>query len=287
MKPKVSVLTTVYNREKYLRECLESVQAGRFQDYEHIVVDDGSTDYSQSIAQEIAQQDERIQFHVNPSNLGDYPNRNRAASMATGEYIKYLDADDWHGRWALDIMVDGMEIFPEAGWGLFDDQHRGHPHPTLISGQEALELYYSGASRLFHRSPLNVIIRTTAFHKVGGFREDRMVGDFDMWHRLAKQFPVVLLPNRFNVYRHHGDQETAINSIDPLTGIRYTLVQLEHLQDQGTPITDHTRRTSIARLHRQMARTILVYMRSGQWSAARSVKKELGWGWPTILNHAR
>ena len=105
MKPKVSVLTTVYNREKYLRECLESVQAGRFQDYEHIVVDDGSTDDSQSIAQEIAQQDERIQFHVNPSNLGDYPNRNRAASMATGEYIKYLDADDWHGRSALHPMM--------------------------------------------------------------------------------------------------------------------------------------------------------------------------------------
>lgn len=287
MNPKISVLTTVFNREKYLRECIESVKAGRFQDYEHIVVDDGSTDASQSIASEMANQDVRIKFHINSSNLGDYPNRNRAASLANGEYIKYLDADDWQGRWALEIMVDGMEQFPEAGWGLFDDGYRSHPQPTLISGQEALSLYYSGTSRLLHRSPLNVIMRTSAFQKVGGFKEDRMVSDFDMWHRLACEYPVVLFPNRNNLYRYHEDQETAVNSTDPLTGIRYTLISLEHLDNSSTPISPELRTKAVSRLTRQLARTILVHIKNGHWSSAKKVKQKLGWGWREILNKAR
>ena len=287
MEPKVSVLTTVYNREKYLRECIESVQAGRFQDYEHIVVDDGSTDSSQAIAADLAQGDARIQFHINPANLGDYPNRNRAASFAKGEYLKYLDADDWQGRWALEVMVDAMDLFPEAGWGLFDDGHHLHPQPVQISGEEALRRYYSQSSRLFHRSPLNAMIRRSAFEAVGGFREDRMVGDFDMWHRLAKQFSVVLFPNRMNLYRHHGDQETAVHSKDPLTGIRYTQVALEHLNDETTPMTDSLRAETKARLLRQLARTILVHVRRGHWSAAKAVKQELGWSWATIFENAR
>ena len=49
--PTISILTTVYNREKYLAECIESVQNGHFQDYEHIIVDDGSTDGSVALAQ--------------------------------------------------------------------------------------------------------------------------------------------------------------------------------------------------------------------------------------------
>lgn len=285
MKPKVSVLTTVYNREKYLRECLESVQAERFQDYEHIVVDDGSTDASQSIASEMAKNDRRIQFHINSSNLGDYPNRNQAATHARGKYLKYLDADDWHGRWSLEIMADAMDYFPEAGWGLVDDKR--HSQPTLISGKEAFRRYYLGSSQLFHRSPLNAMIRTSAFHEIGGFREDRMVGDFDMWHRLAKQFPLVLFPNHLNFYRHHGDQETAVNSQNPLTGIRYTLVQLEHLKDSKTPISSDLRSRSIKKLNRQLARTILVHLKSGRWSAARKVKEELSWSWDTILKHAK
>lgn len=287
MKPKVSVLTTVYNRENYLQKCIESVKAERFQDYEHIIVDDGSADNSQAIAAELAESDARIQFHINPSNLGDYPNRNRAASLASGEYLKYLDADDCHGRWALEVMVDAMDLFPKAGWGLFDYDIEFHPQPIQISGEEALCRYYSESSRLFHRSPLNAMIRRSAFDAVGGFREDRMVGDFDMWHRLAKQFPVVLFPNHLLMYRHHEDQETAVHSKAPLTGIRYSQVALEHLNDKATPMAESLRAESKTRLLRQLARTILVHVRQGRWSDAKAIKQELKWSWVTIFQNAR
>ena len=117
--PAVSVLTTVYNRAKFLGECIESVQQSQFTDYEHIIVDDGSTDDSVAIARRHAAQDPRIKVFVNEQNLGDYPNRNQAAKHASGKYLKYLDADDLHGPWILNVMVDAMEQFPEAGLGLF------------------------------------------------------------------------------------------------------------------------------------------------------------------------
>lgn len=286
MQPKVSVLTTVYNREKYLRECIESVQNGRFQDYEHIIVDDGSTDNSQSIAYQMAKIDERIKVHVNPSNLGDYPNRNRAASLASGQYLKYLDADDWQGRWALEVMVDAMDQFPEAGIGLFDDPDKIHPFPKLISGQEAIERYYKGQSRLLNRSPLNAMIRKSAFQTVGGFKPERMTGDFDMWHRMAKTYPVVLFPNRLNCYRKHEGQETQVTSNDPLTGVRYLTKSLEHLRDKNTPINHELRNESTRRLERQLARTILVYLKKGEFQNSRAVQKELGWKWKTVLQNA-
>jgi glycosyltransferase involved in cell wall biosynthesis len=71
--PKVSVLTTVYNREKYLAACIESVLASTFQDWELIVVDDQSADNSVAIARSYAVKDQRIRVFVNETNLGDYP----------------------------------------------------------------------------------------------------------------------------------------------------------------------------------------------------------------------
>ena len=69
--------------------------ASSYQDWELIIVDDVSTDTSAAIAKSYEKKDARIKVYVNEqTNLGDYPNRNKAASYAKGKYIKYLDADD-------------------------------------------------------------------------------------------------------------------------------------------------------------------------------------------------
>jgi glycosyltransferase involved in cell wall biosynthesis len=285
--PLVSVITTVYNRERFLLRCLQSVQDGAFQDYEHIVVDDGSSDSSQTIAKAFSEQSPRVHFHVNESNLGDYPNRNQGASLSRGKYLKYLDADDYQGRWALSVMADAMEMYPEAGLGLMDDGRHLHDQPKLISGQEALERYYTGDSNFLNRSPLNAMIRRSAFQELGGFREEPMTGDFDMWHRLAMHFPVVLFPNQLNLYQHHEDQQTAVHSHDPLTGIRYILTSLRHLDDPDSPMAVDVRHHAKARLYRTLARAILVHIRRGNWSSAKAIRQELGWDWASIVRHAR
>ena len=114
--PLVSVLMTVYNREKYLAEAIESVLAQRFRDFELIIVDDGSTDRSLEIARRYASEPQ-VRVYLNEKNLSDYPNRNRAAALARGRYLKYLDSDDLMYNHCLEVMTQQMERFPEAGIG--------------------------------------------------------------------------------------------------------------------------------------------------------------------------
>src|SRR6476646_10196463 len=91
----VSVLMTAYNREKYIAEAVESVLASTYTNFELIVVDDGSTDNTVTIAKSFEARDYRIKLYINEKNLGDYPNRNKAAGYASGEYIVFVDSDDW------------------------------------------------------------------------------------------------------------------------------------------------------------------------------------------------
>ena len=205
--PRISILTTVYNREKYLAECIESVQNGHFQDYEHIIVDDGSTDGSVALAQSYAAKDARIRVYQNETNLGDYPNRNQAASYATGKYLKYLDADDLIYPWGLQILWDFMERFPDAGWGLCSlAQDKTRPFPFVLDTAEAYRYHYLGPG-LFHKAPLSSIIKKELFEVVGGFKPTRMVGDYEMWHRLALHAPVVCMTGGIAWYREHDEQE--------------------------------------------------------------------------------
>ncbi len=90
-----SILVAVYNAEKYLRECLDSLIGQTFSDIEIICIDDASTDSSWDILQEYKARDERIVLLRNGSNIGQAASRNRGIGIASGQYICYLDADDW------------------------------------------------------------------------------------------------------------------------------------------------------------------------------------------------
>ena len=92
--PKVSVIIPVYNVEEYLRECLDSVVNQTLKEIEIICVDDGSTDNSLEILKEYAQKDNRITV-IKQENLHAGVARNAGLSQAKGEYVHFLDSDDW------------------------------------------------------------------------------------------------------------------------------------------------------------------------------------------------
>lgn len=105
MEPKVSVIIPVYNAGKYLRQCLDSVVNQSLREIEVICVDDGSTDGSAGILLEYASKDARIQV-IAQNNSGPGIARNHGLSAATGEYIIFLDADDWFERDMLSSLLD-------------------------------------------------------------------------------------------------------------------------------------------------------------------------------------
>jgi len=92
--PKVSIIVPVYNTSKYLKQCIESLVNQTLKDIEIICIDDGSTDNSVQIVKEFAQNDERIKI-ITQKNAGQSVARNSGLKIAQGEYIGFVDSDDW------------------------------------------------------------------------------------------------------------------------------------------------------------------------------------------------
>jgi len=92
--PKISIIIPIYNVEKYLKKCLDSLIVQTLSDIEIICVNDGSTDSSLSILEEYCQKDSRIKI-INQKNMGPGIARNTGITMATSEYIGFVDPDDW------------------------------------------------------------------------------------------------------------------------------------------------------------------------------------------------
>lgn len=121
-KPKVSIIVPMYNVEAYLGDCLDSLLSQSLRDIEIVAVDDGSPDSSRSIAEAYAKRDSRVKV-VHRENGGLGPARNTGIEYATGEYIGFVDSDDWADRDMFlslykaaveeqaDIVVGGYEIW--------------------------------------------------------------------------------------------------------------------------------------------------------------------------------
>jgi len=266
ISPAISVLMTTYNREKYVGAAIESVLNSSFKDFELVVVDDRSTDKTVDIVREWQAKDDRVKLFINNQNLGDYPNRNQAAAHATGKYLKYVDADDLIYPWGLQILWECMEGFPEAGWGLCSlAQDKARPFPFVLETQEAYRYHYLGPG-LFHKAPLSSIIKKELFDAVGGFEPGRMVGDFEMWHRLAFQSPVVLMPHGMVWYRAHDDQES--NVIGEFEEV-YRKISLKHLHAEPKPLTPAELRQVALRKRKTHLKFAAIYLAKGHFKLAQ------------------
>jgi len=203
--PLVSVLMTAYNRQQFIAEAIESVLASTFENWELIIVDDGSKDNTVSIARDFANKDKRIKVYINEKNLGDYPNRNRAAGYAKGEYLMYVDSDDQLYADSLQKAVDIMVSFPKAGYGTAGPLQISEP--KLMDSREVLRHHFFNKPILMY-GPGAMIIRNDFFKLIKGFSEKYGPAN-DMYFHLkaASAKPLVLLPFEMVKYRRHDGQE--------------------------------------------------------------------------------
>jgi len=118
--PKVSVLVAVYNAEKYLRACLDSLLNQSLKDIEIVCVDDASTDNSLSLLNEYAAKDSRLKVATLAKNSGISHTRNVALGMSTGEYVCMVDSDDWLSADALQLSAEVLDNEQEVDCVLFD-----------------------------------------------------------------------------------------------------------------------------------------------------------------------
>lgn len=204
-EPLVSVLMTAYNREAYIGEAIESVLNSTYKNFELIIVDDRSSDTTVKIANAYAEKDNRISVFINEVNLGDYRNRNKAASYANGKYLKYLDSDDKFYDFSLAYCVNMMENNPTAEWGLLSFSKEDES--VLLKPYESIRRHF------FQRPFLSIgpdgsIYKNDFFKKLNGFSTKYGPAN-DVYTNVfaASMGNVVLLTRDFFFYRLHDGQE--------------------------------------------------------------------------------
>ena len=255
--PKVSVLVTVYNREKYLAACLDSILVSTMGDFEVVVTDDRSTDGSMAIADRYAALDARIRIYRNEKNLGDYRNRMRAATLARGEYLKYVDSDDLIYQHGLAVMVDAMEANPDAALGLSHSrpEHEA-PYPFRLSPHDAWKAQFLGDGSM-GCGPTGAIIRREKFFEAGGFGDWGVLSDTDMWYRMSARWPMLLLPPGLVWWRRHEQQEFTKDGAGRSyleSGFR---LDVAALTSDRSPLTPDETRSALARVKQHHARRLL------------------------------
>ncbi|MEH6535203.1 MAG: glycosyltransferase family A protein [Psychroserpens sp.] len=272
--PLVSVLMTVYNREKYIEQAISSVLKSTYTNFELIIVDDRSSDTSVEIANRLALKDARIKVYLNDKNLGDYPNRNQAAAYAKGKYLKYVDADDMIYPHGLEQLVCFMEQFPNAGYGMCTyPQDELVMFPFKLNPYEAYRKHYFEL-KIFNRAPLSTIIKRDVFKEVGGFSGKQHLGDFEMWHILSQKFSVVLMPQGIVWYRVHEDQQMNDNRTDPQVPFKYLLYSEEAMKLEDCPLENNEKIDILRRLKLKKARDVISASKHHSLRQALELKKK-------------
>jgi len=251
-QPLVSVLMTAYNRQAFIAEAIESVLSSTYTNFEFIIVDDCSSDHTLQISKSYIGKDSRIRVYQNEKNLGDYPNRNRAAWYAKGKYLKYVDSDDMIYPHALALFVAGMETFPDAAVGIMSQADQDNKtFPYQLSPAEAYR-YHFYQRGLFDTGPSALIFKTESFNKMGGFSGKRFVGDTEINLKLAAQWPVVILAPSLIFWREHAGQEivAGMNSTGYLEANLPLLT--DELNKKGNPLSE-AEKSDIIGYHRKMS----------------------------------
>ena len=268
-EPLVSVLMTAYNREQYIAEAIESVINSTYQNWELIIVDDGSKDNTVAIAKTYADKDTRIKFYRNETNLGDYPNRNKAASYAKGIYLKYVDSDDIIYPWCLTTMVSCMESFSEAVFGATSSIMNKQLYPVPLSSEMGYRFYFY-KNQYLNAGPTSCIIKKSAFDKKGGFSGEQFLGDTELWLRLIRDNSMVIMPEGLVFWREHNTQQ--IKEEKTNIGIEYKRMEVIRtiLLDVNSPL-DRKEGTQILRnLKNIKCREVLILFLKGNFSEAIS-----------------
>ncbi len=188
MTPRVSVVTTVYNGEPYFDRAIPGILAQSFDDFEFILVDDGSTDNSLDRLQEVARHDRRIRV-LSPGRLGAAAAYNYGVAQARGEYIARQDFDDHSYPDRLRLQVALLDAQAEVGvvGGSFVqvDETRGERYVRVLPTEHAAIL--SAMARYIPIVHTLATFRRKAWETAGGYPPVNNLIDLRFWLRVAKQ----------------------------------------------------------------------------------------------------
>jgi len=179
-KPLLSIITVVYNNEKYIEESLNSLYSQEFNDYEHIIVDGGSNDKTLSI---IKRYEEKIEYWCSKKDRGIYDAFNIGMSLARGQYIGFLNSDDKYTKNALKIINDYIKKYPTKDF-IFGSVKK---HWGILHGYKPYKIYWSWGFYSSHST--GFFIKNTSAKKIGLYNlKYKFSADYDYFFRMIVKY---------------------------------------------------------------------------------------------------
>ena len=220
-EPLVSILVPVFNGARFLSECLESILAQDFTDYEALISDDGSTDGSGEIIERFAQRDARIRRWRNPRTLGIGGNFNACLHAARGEFVKYVLQDDLLldpaavRRQLTLLQADPSASLAVSAAQLIDAQSR----PVRVRGPFRRSGVYDGQAILVKCLEENANLigepSLAMFRRRQGARGYdeglKQLLDLELWFYLLEQGRLAYIAEPLCAFRQHPNQQTEVN----------------------------------------------------------------------------
>ncbi len=210
MIPKVSVIMPVYNAERYLRESIDSILMQSFDDFELIVIDDSSTDSSLKIIQ--SYNNPKIKLLINEKNIGSAGSMNRGLSVAVGEYVARMDADDISLPDRLETQVkymdNNVDVCLSGTWvQVVGDKHlydwRYNTDPEELRARLLFDCPFAHPSIIFRRE---VVCKNNLQYREGYRRAE----DYDFYTRIVEFGKISNIPRVLVKYRLHPNQTSNI-----------------------------------------------------------------------------
>lgn len=204
--PQISVVMTVYNGERFLPEAMDSILAQSFSDFELIVVNDTSTDSTQTILESYS--DPRLTIIENDENLGPYGAANAGLAIAQGELIARHDADDVSKPERFALQVARMREQPElvllgTSYEVINSEGQLLELALLPTDNDELQKQLEQMTIFLHGT---TIMRRKALESVGYYRDYfRVSQDYDLFLRLSEKGEIANLPEILYQYRFHGE----------------------------------------------------------------------------------
>ncbi|HTO35698.1 MAG TPA: glycosyltransferase family A protein [Flavobacterium sp.] len=193
--PFFSVIIPLYNKESFIRNTIESVLNQTFQDFEIIVINDGSTDKSEKVVSLF--NDQRIKYYSQP-NSGTSATRNKGIEKSSGNYIAFLDADDFWYPHFLEHFKYMTEQYPEqfvfsAAKEIETPNRIFNPRYSIKkSGEFELVNYFDASNQESVIWTSSTVFHKSVFEKAGYFDTNiKSIEDTDLWIRIGIYFPVI------------------------------------------------------------------------------------------------
>jgi len=211
-----SVIIPLYNKAPYIKKAIYSVLNQTCQDFELIVVNDGSTDNSPEIVRQINQLSNKPFNIFDQSNAGVSTARNNGVQKAKNDYIAFLDADDWWDPSYLAEMKQLIEAYPDAGIyaAKYAEVKHGKKREAVIGLPEGFSSGYINYFEVYAKTmwmplfPSSAILPRRLFLDFKGFKPEIKLGeDFELWVRVVLQYPVAFLNKVLVFYNQEVDSQ--------------------------------------------------------------------------------